>query len=153
MKENIIYKNKYKTLIELLNKSDISNELSKEIELIENTNYLSYAEFCNTLEENNGVTNSILDQLGINYIIVPEKSLVDYKMVISLTDSIISIPCYWSEDEWEIEISEIEKMSHDDLCDIKNNLQNILSSFLSTISNNEPILLAEKLNKENNNIV
>lgn len=152
MKENIIYKNKYKTIIELLNKSNISDELIEEIKLIENTNYISYIEFCDILKENGGITNSVLNQLGINFIIVPEKSLVDYKMIIGLSDCIVSIPCYWTEDEWEIEISEIIKMTHDDLCDIKNNLQDILSNFLSVISNNEPILLAKKLNEENTEI-
>lgn len=152
MKENIIYKNKYKTIIELLNKSNISDELIKEIKLIENTNYISYIEFCDILKENSGITNSVLNQLGINFSIIPEKSLVDYKMIIGLSDCIISMPCYWAEDEWEIEISEIIKMTHDDLCDIKNNLQDILSNFLSIITNNEPILLAKKLNEENTEI-
>lgn len=140
------YKRKLQAILEYIEKDDsVDKDIYESILEINKTNYLSLIELKSIL--GTGATDEFLKQNDIFHIIVPDKNLFKFQVLIGLKDGLISMPCFAieDEDEWELDIHNVKTMKHKDLREIKDFIEDILSSFSSLVKNYEVKLITEDL--------
>lgn len=144
-----IYKRKLNAILDYIEKNEqIDKEIIKEMK---KNNYLTIEEMKQILRQSpTDITDTVLKEKDIYYLILPNKSLFDFQILISLTDGIIAAPCYpvAEDEEWELDSQNLRILNHSDLIEIKDFLNKKIEQFESLVKNHEVELVTKALGGE-----